>query len=80
MTPMIRIVSLKELVQRYESPPMKRVTVYHVNDANKVNRPVAWLVVGRREKNRVGNLLGVGRNARKTVFSYSTPRWLPDRY
>ena len=58
---------------------MKRVTVYHVNDANKVKRPVAWLVVGRREKNWVGNLLGVGRNA-KAVSSYSTPRWLPDCY
>jgi hypothetical protein len=60
---------------------MKRVTVNHENDAKKkVKRPVAWLVVGRREKNLVGNLLEVGRNARKTASSYSTPRRLPDRF
>jgi hypothetical protein len=60
---------------------MKRVTVKHENEAKKkVKRPIAWLVVGRREKNRVGNLLEEGRNARKTVSSYSTPRCLPDRF
>jgi hypothetical protein len=59
---------------------MKQVTVYHEKNASKVKRPVAWLVVGRREKNRVGNLLEVRRNIRKTVSSYSTPRCLPDRF
>lgn len=77
MTQIIRIVSLKELVKRYASPSMKRITVHHEDDAKKLKRPVAWLVVGRREKNQVGNLLVVGRNARKTVSSYSTPRCLP---
>jgi hypothetical protein len=59
---------------------MKRVTVSQEKNANKVKRPVAWLVVGRREKNRIGNLLEMGRNVRKTVSSYSTPRCLPDRF
>ena len=59
---------------------MKRIIVHHVKDAKKVKRPVAWLVVGRREENRVGNLLEVGRNAKKSVFSYFTPRCLPDRF
>jgi hypothetical protein len=59
---------------------MKRVTVNHVKEEKKVRRPVAWLVVGRRDENRVGNLLEVGRNAKKTASSYSTPRCLPDRF
>jgi hypothetical protein len=59
---------------------MKRVTVHHENNEKKVKRPVAWLVVGRGEKNRVGNLLEAGRNVRKTVSSYSTPRCFPDRF
>ena len=80
--PMIKIVSFKELISRQEVPSMKLVTVYHENNNNdkKVKRPVAWLVVGRGEKNRVGNLLEVGRNVRKTVSSYSTPRCFPDRF
>jgi hypothetical protein len=59
---------------------MKRVAEYHEKNATKVKRPVAWLVVGRKEKNRVGNLLEMGRNTRKTVSSYSTPRCLPERF
>jgi len=62
------------------SPPRKRIIVHHVKDAKKVKRPIAWLVVGRREENLVGNLLEVGRNTKKTVSSYSTPRCLPDLF
>lgn len=61
-------------------PPMKPITVDHVKDAKKVKRPIAWLVVGRREENLVGNLLEVGRNTKVTTSSYSTPRWLPDLF
>jgi len=59
---------------------MKPITVNHVKELKKVQRPVAWLVVGRREEIRVGNLLEVGRNTKKTISSYSTPRCLPDRF
>jgi len=68
------------LEERDESPSMKPIIVNQVKDPIKVKRPVAWLVVGRREEIRVGNLLEVGRNTKKTISSYATPRCLPDRF
>ena len=71
---------VESLEERDANPPMKPIIVHQVKDPIKVKRPVAWLVVGRREEIRVGNLLEVGRNAKKTISSYSPPRCLPDRF